>query len=133
MALLVGDDDIRAADGFVANLQSRYTHTSVSSGTDLSIGHSIRVRDNKSGRTTSNTLEASLKSYGHSGCSWQLLVRFYDPDDDQTRDHYLYLSVRQLLPLWDDGRLMMHMSTRIGPEKKPIDQTRLAVEIRVEI
>jgi hypothetical protein len=69
-----------------------------------------------------------MESHGHNS---EFLLRWYDPNSKQDRDHYLYCSARESFYIGVTWHISVIVSSRFGPEQDALDKTRIQIETAV--
>jgi len=131
LTCLIGDDSLSSKTGDLWSLRGAYTLGVATLGKlRLSV---YTLNDNRRGMDKQNlTGECNLK-FGSENLRSDVTLRYYDPNTEETRDQYLYVSTAQVLNPANGILLSLQLSTRFGPEQETMERTRLKLEARIRI
>jgi hypothetical protein len=124
--LLAGDDNL---DRKGCDLYSTFLEWNRRVGDAGSIAVSARGRSrNVRGlRRTLYGLDGRLRT-GSGDHHSEVLLRWYDPDDRNDRDHYVYCSMDESLRIGDCWHISVLVSGRFGPDQDTVKTIRIRIE-----
>lgn len=130
-AVLAGDDNLndKCHDLYSFNLGYHYHFNREMS---ILISGWSRSTSTPERKRASYRLESRMISESR-GRRAEFLLRWFDPDDQRDRDHYLYCSFKESLHLGSVWYLSALISTRFGPEQVSTESTRIRIETSLRL
>jgi hypothetical protein len=129
LILLAGDDDLKrgAHDLYSAFLGYRFQFDEKYSIYFSARGKSIRMPGSK---RVLYWVDGRIRMESHRHNS-EFLLRWYDPNSNLDRDHYVYCSARESFYIGVAWHVSVIVSSRFGPEQNALDKTRIQIETAV--
>ncbi len=131
IAYLTGDDSLSGGAGGISKVRASYTNPISRNGTIAVSCYTLR--DDRRGTDKRNLTGECRLRFGSERLRSDLIVRYYDPDMEESRDNYIYVSTAQAIRPSTGVILSVLLSTRFGPEQDSIDRMRLKLEAKIRI